>query len=468
VCRSVTASYSALLLLALAACGGGGRQSIVANADLVAVPTASAGPGASGGPVASAGPAVSPPANPTPTPAPILGPAEAARAADAFVDSVGVNVHLGYYGTLYGNDFTAVTTLLTGLGVRHVRDGISPGQTNLCSNFSRLASSGIHGDFIVAQWMSPADVTAWDACSARTADAYEGLNEWDASHPATDGNWAQTDASVQQWLSSTVRSTRSVTVVAPSLTSESAYATVGSLDATSDVANAHVYFAGRNPGTPGWGGGDSFGVYGALDYDLAIARQPTGSKPMYVTESGYGDAPGTPSAVPPATKARYLLRTLLENWNAGVTRTYVYELVDNGSGDFGSYGLTDGNGTIKPAYTAVKNLLAHLNDPGAAISPGSLAYALAAPAQIHHALFQKRDRSFVLVLWLEAPEWDPTENRSVVVAPQAALLTFGRSPSSLRTTMFDDGGNVTTRAVAPAGALTIPVGASPIFLDVTS
>src|ERR1700680_3054684 len=170
-----------------------------------------------------------------PAPSPNPGRAEAARAADAFVDFVGVNVHLGYYGTLYGDNFSAVASLLTGLGIRHVRDGISPGQTSLCSNFSRLAASGIHGDFIVGSWMSPSDVTAWDSCTARTADAYEGLNEWDTSHPATDGNWSQTDASVQEWLSSTVRSTRGVTVVAPSLTSESAYATVGALGASSDV-----------------------------------------------------------------------------------------------------------------------------------------------------------------------------------------------------------------------------------------
>jgi hypothetical protein len=464
LCRVITASFCSLLLLALAACGGGSRPGVVPNADLVAGPSASAAPTPSTGP----SPVVSPVASPSSTPSPNLGPSEGARAADAFVDSVGVNVHLGYYGTLYGDNFSAIESLLTGLGIRHVRDGISPGQTSLCSNFSRLASSGIHGDFIVGSWMSPSDVTAWDSCTARTADAYEGLNEWDTSHPATDGNWSQTDASVQEWLSSTVRSTRGVTVVAPSLTSESAYATVGALGASSDVGNAHVYFAGRNPGTAGWGGGDSFGVYGALDYDLAIARQPTGTKPMYVTESGYGDAPGTSYAVPAGTKARYLMRTLLENWNAGVTRTYVYELVDNGGGDFGSYGLTDANGIIKPAYWAVKNLLAHLSDPGASIAPGSLAYTLTEPAEVHHALFQKRDRSFVLALWLEVPEWDPSGNRSVAVAPQAARLTFGRSPSSLHTTAFDDNGNASTTGVAPAGVLTIQVGASPILLDITS
>lgn len=189
---------------------------------------------------------------------------------------------------------------------------------------------------------------------------------------------------------------------------------------------------------------------------------------MYVTESGYGDAPGSSYAVPAATKARYLMRTLLENWNAGVTRTYLYELVDNGGGDFGSYGLTDANGTVKPAYSAVKNLLAHLNDQGTSIAPGSLAYTMTAPAQVHHALFQKRDRSFVLALWLEAPEWDPNGNRAVAIVPQPVLLAFGRSPSSLRTTVFDDGGNAATSSLTPAGALTISVGASPVLLDIGS
>jgi hypothetical protein len=161
-----------------------------------------------------------------------------------------------------------------------------------------------------------------------------------------------------------------------------------------------------------------------------------------------------------------LMRTLLENWNAGVTRTYVYELVDNGGGDFGSYGLADANGTTKPAYAAVKNLLAHLSDPGPPIVPGSLSYALAAPAPVHHALFGKRDRSCVHALWLEAAEWDPNANGSVAVASQPALLTFGRPPSLLRTTSFDDAGNATSHVVAASGTLTIPVDGSPVLVDV--
>jgi hypothetical protein len=437
-----------MLTVALAACGGAGRSGVVPNTGVVA----NSGLGPSDATLV------------TEATAQRTRGAEPARRAGSFVDSVGVNVHLQYNWTLYDN-FTAVQTLLTGLGVRHIRDGVSPGWTNLCSEFSQLAARGIRSDFIVGSWMSPTDVTTWDTCTGRSADAYEGLNEWDISHPPSDTNWPQTDRSVQQWLYSTVKAMRPVTVVAPSLTSESAYAALGSVAATSTVGNTHVYFAARNPGTTGWGAGNSFGVYGSLQYDLAIARQTTGSKPIYITEAGYGDTSNT-VYVPPATKARYTLRTLLEAWNARVPRTYIYELVDEGGGYFGSYGLTDGSGNVKPAYVAVKNLLAHLSDPGSPVVLGSLAYTLAAPAQVHHALFQKRDRSFVLALWLETSEWDPNANIPIAVPPQAARLTFGRVPKSLRTTSFDDAGNVTTQMLAPAGVLTLNVGGSPTLLDI--
>ncbi|MDB5041821.1 MAG: hypothetical protein JWN27_2547 [Candidatus Eremiobacteraeota bacterium] len=448
LCRFRAALCCSLLAVALAACGGGGRSGVVPNAGVVA----DSGLAANDTTLVTAATAKS------------TSLTEMPRRAASFADSVGVNVHLGYYWTRY-SDITAVQNLLTGLGIRHIRDGISPGWTNLCSEFSQLGAHGIRGDFIVGSWMSPTDVTTWDSCTGRTADAYEGLNEWDISHPATDTNWPQTDASVQQSLYSTVKAMRPVTVFAPSLTSESAYAALGSVAATSDVGNAHVYFAARNPGTTGWGAGDSFGVYGSLKYDLAIARQTTGTKPIVVTETGYGDTSDT-VYVPPATKARYTLRTLLEAWNAKLSRTYLYELIDEGGGYFGSYGLADGNGNVKPAYTAVKNLLAHLSDPGRAVTLRSLAYTLAAPAQVHHALFEKRDGSFVLALWLEVSEWDPNANVPIAVAPQATVLTFGRVPSMLRTTSFDDGGNVTTQALAQSGAVTLSVGGSPTLLDI--
>jgi hypothetical protein len=61
-----------------------------------------------------------------------------------------------------------------------------------------------------------------------------------------------------------------------------------------EYGNMHDYFSGHNPGSPGWGGQDQFGVYGSLAYFIAIAQQTTGQAPMWSTETGYGDATGQP------------------------------------------------------------------------------------------------------------------------------------------------------------------------------
>ena len=49
--------------------------------------------------------------------------AESARPADAFVDYVGVNTHLGYSDTTYGDYEGILKPRLLELGVRHIRDG---------------------------------------------------------------------------------------------------------------------------------------------------------------------------------------------------------------------------------------------------------------------------------------------------------------------------------------------------------
>src|SRR5215469_10736772 len=49
--------------------------------------------------------------------------AENAYSADAFVDSVGLNIHLHDGDTSYGN-FPEIEKALRELGIRHVRDGL--------------------------------------------------------------------------------------------------------------------------------------------------------------------------------------------------------------------------------------------------------------------------------------------------------------------------------------------------------
>lgn len=437
-------AYVVFLVLFVAGCGGGSLGPVTSSAGSGPAPAA-------GGPLANSGGAGG----------------EMPRQADAFADAAGLNVHLGYYGTLYADNAPLIRALLIALGVRHVRDGIFLGQTAICQEDQQLGAAGIHFDFVTATTLQPSDLAAWEACAGTATEAIEGPNEYDIGHPPSDPNWITTLIAYQTRLDSGVKSISSLTVIAPALTSESAYVAVGSLANAADVGNVHDYFAGRNPGTAGWGGTDALGAYGTLAYDLALAAIDV-PKPAIATETGYSDG-GDQYPVPAATKMRYTLRTLLEAWNAGVPRTYLYELIDEGVAPFSHYGLADAQGNPKPAYVALKGLLAHLADPGPAFAPTPLNYTLAAPASVHHALFQKRSGAWSLAVWIESPEWDPVANAALPLVPQNVTLAFAGAPRSLQTTTFSDSGTTSTSAVSLSsnGSLVLQATGGVTILDIT-
>lgn len=394
---------------------------------------------------------------------------ELPRRADAFVDSIGVNIHLGAYGTAYVNNFPAVDSLLTSLGVRHVRDGIAFNQPTICGEDKQLAAQGIHFDFTTATTETAAMLLPWSYCAGSAIEAIEAPNEYDLSHPSSEGNWAGTLSAFQQTLYSGVKNVNgALTVLAPALTSQTAYASVGNLSSDADAANMHNYFGGRNPGSPGWGDTNQFGTYGSLRWNIGIASQDTGSKPMYATETGYADQAGQLNAVSPATKARYTMRTFLEDWNAGVARTYTYELVDENSDSFVSYGIVGANLTPKPAYTALKNMIAHLTDPGSSFSPTPLAYTLTVPSSVHHTLLERRNGSYALVIWVEQPDWNPDTDSAISVPTQTASLRFANTPRGVTATTFDDAGNVATSQVSVTnGGATLTVSDNVTIVDIT-
>jgi hypothetical protein len=72
----------------------------------------------------------------------------------------------------------------------------------------------------------------------------------------------------------------------------------------------------------------------------------------------------------------------------GVPRTYLYELVDQGGGDFGSYGLVDAATQPKPIFHALAALLARLSVKNSA--PASLDYALTAGSTVDSTLLATR------------------------------------------------------------------------------
>jgi hypothetical protein len=382
---------------------------------------------------------------------------ETPHSSDAFVDSTGVNVHLSEYGTLYGNNFSAIASLLQNAGLRHIRDGVTANNAQICNQDASLPSRGVHID-VLATW-NQTDLQSFLTCLGSAVESLEGINEDDITG---DPNWA---AAVRANTQTVAAQFPQLPLVAPSLTSAGAFATLGSLSSVVAFGNAHAYFAGRNPGTGGWGGTDAFGTYGSLTWNLGVASQVSGSKPVYITEGGYSDQLDQ-YAVPPVTKARYSVRMFLNNFNAGVPRTYLYELVDESGPPFSHYGIVDASGNPKPVYTAIASLLGHLADPGGSFSPSPLNYALNAPSTVLHTLLQKRDGTYELIVWNEVSEWDPDANAPQSTTPQNVQVTFGRAPASIQQTTFNDSGGVSSSPVATGSSISVSAGAWPTILDI--
>src|SRR5690349_14849382 len=109
--------------------------------------------------------------------------ADTARPADSFVDSVGVNVHLTYGDTAYGN-FSLVRRRLDELGVRHIRDGLCGSCGWQLDSLRTLAGDGIHADLIVG-WVNnrtgtlSANLAAVKSKLLGSVDMLEAPNEWD-------------------------------------------------------------------------------------------------------------------------------------------------------------------------------------------------------------------------------------------------------------------------------------------------
>ncbi len=163
--------------------------------------------------------------------------------------------------------------------------------------------------------------------------------------------------------------------------------------------------------------------------------------------------------------AQYEPRALLECWLAGVKRTYLYELADFSGSVF--FGLFRNDGTAKPAFDSVANLLTLLQDPGAVFSPGTLSLGLGgSTANVHKLLLQKRDGSFYLVLWVEAPGLDAASLASIAVPTQNVQVILGRYPSAVTEYQFASDGSMSNTALTPSQSISVGLNGSITVLKI--
>jgi len=346
---------------------------------------------------------------------------EIAQSADKFVDSIGVNTHLRYLDTAYKDYDTVIKPRLQELGVRHTRDSTIPADSTAQSKFIDLGKLGIKSTLIIdSSWNQTLDeVEKIVSMIPDSVEAIEGPNEWDVVRPIYGGQEFPTGLrDFQSQLYSTVKgtaTTQNLPVLAPSMAQWSNAVEVGSI--ACDIGNMHSY------------SGDLMPTGGDLDsHQILSAQLICPEKPIIATETGWQNATGDPHSISEMASAKYIPRLLLEYFNRGIYRTFIYEFIDEmpeASNPERNFGLLHYDGSPKPAFTALKNLITLLNDPGVAFSPSSLDYTLQGnPQTIHHTLLQKRNGTFYLLLWQEVSSFDLEQRADISVPDQPITLTL--------------------------------------------
>ena len=355
---------------------------------------------------------------------------ENARRSDDFVDSIGVNTHLYYDSSVYYQKYSSlIKPKLLELGVRHIRDGGVRNLNGYMDRLRELEKSGIRSTLIcdMRDITPQAVVSLIKELGTNVVENIQGPTEYNLSG---DGNWVNNLRNYQQQLYQSVKAdsvTKNVQIYGPVLSGESGYAAIGDLSAYVDYGTMNNYYSGRNPGIWGWGSDN----YGSLDWNVRMAKKASPSKQIVTTETGYHSVVGTGDGhkgVPEDVSAKYLPRLFLEHFNYGIPRTFVYEFIDvyyDPNSLYNNFGLLRNDGSERPAFGAIKNLIGLLKDPGTNFTPSSLDYSLGGDTNnIHHTLLQKQDGRFYLILWQEVSSFEVDKKQAINVYSQKVTLTL--------------------------------------------
>lgn len=374
---------------------------------------------------------------------------EQAAPAQNFVNMAGVVTHLTYVDTVYGTNWPQVFTALQNLGVHHIRDGYFIPQQfpALVQEHQQLASAGISTDYVV-NWdpSITSDSIAQLAGATGDMDQIEGPNECDVLGQCGGGGLLGIVNSLAflPTLQSAAQSL-GIPLAAPSFVLPASYPIAGNLDSLVNVNSLHLYFGGRNPGSSGWGSFDAQGnSFGSFNFWLDQAAIDAPGLPSQIGETGYISFPstGTPYTVPESVTASYIPRTLLLAFQHGYDKTFFYQLIDDPTSPQG-YGLLRTDFSEKPGFTALKNMLSLLSDPGgSSFTPGTLPFSiLGGDSNVQHLLLQKSDGSYWLALWLEEPSWDTANVAPISVAPENIGVNLASGYATTTNYQFNDSGN---------------------------
>ncbi len=358
----------------------------------------------------------------------------AARAVD-FLDSIGVNTHMGHSV----DNVPKTATALSFAGFRCVRDGdnTSPGFVNDLIQVHKQ----IGVKFVLVKsspndaWMTDVINASKTLASAGALLALEGPNEpnnWPVTYQGVTSNKDVDFLPVAKWQAEFYRRCKADPVLKnyPVFHSSEAggepnnvglqYLTIPTpLPAGvlmppgtrfSDYANLHNHLnrkalsdnmAWENASSDqvGWADGIhmEYGHTWKKNYPGYTNSEDRWALPKVSTETGW---PVGSYGLTEEQQGRLFLNVYLSQFKQGFKHTFIYILRDTPAEP--GKGFFDANYSAKKAGTYLHNLTAILNDTGSLATPGSLDYSIPGPpAAVHDLLLQKSNGRFYLAVWNE-------------------------------------------------------------------
>ncbi|NEW85404.1 MAG: hypothetical protein GZ094_24000 [Mariniphaga sp.] len=333
---------------------------------------------------------------------------EKAIEANIAANAVGINTHINYTGTIYDTRYhDIIKPRLAELGTKHIRDHF--GNTTINARFQELAHNYniklliINNDGGKDLETTRQEIKRLNAINPDkpVVESIEPANERDNGWKKTDGSsdWERLCIYMENYYTvfKNDQATANIPLLGPSFantrkSAESFSGVCNKINSLIDIGNTHIY-SGLNPEN-----GLSGGWEISLDVAIANYKKISGDKLIIDSETGYKMSSGQSGhpAVSQRTAAKYAPRLVLNRVKKGFERVYFYQLINN-SEDFG---LLNNDGSPRLQFTALKNFISLMNDPGENFMPGTLSFNLDGDLKdIEHMVFQKRDGRFYLLVW---------------------------------------------------------------------
>ena len=395
-----------------------------------------------------------------------------ATSTENFINSIGINTHIDF--TSYSSQLSTVEADINYLGVKNIRDS-AESSADLGTNglWQQVANAtGAKFDAYAAEGsvatMESSFNNALTLAGQGIIKYIEGGNEEDQSYSESLGNSLATTAAFQQTVYAKAHAL-GISVINMSFgtgwgsSSTGDYGTVGNLAAYTDYANDHVYF-----GT----GNSPLASIQALNSDAQLAAN---GETVINSEMGWYTTGSTTdaSAVSVTEQAKYMLDGLLDAYQAGDAKTFLYELMDeqsNSSNSEAHFGLFYADGSPKPAATALHNMITLLSDSGTtatSFTPDALSYSLSGTLSTDHTmLMEKSDGTYWLAIWNEARLSGPTSPTDISVPNHIVTLSLASAAGEV--TVYDPmSGTSSVQMASDTSSVSISVPDHPILVEIS-